>query len=110
MSIAIRTSRLRVSPPRHVQSMRRDPSESPLRIRLDDERRSRMLDAIKQYFADNFDEDISDFRADGLLDFFVAELGPPVYNQAVRDACGFFQEKLADLEGEVYEPERPAGR
>jgi uncharacterized protein (DUF2164 family) len=64
----------------------------------------RVLDAIKRHFAD-LDEPISDFRAEGLLDFFVRELGPPVYNQAIRDACAFMQEKLTDLEGEIYEPE-----
>ena len=66
----------------------------------------RMLDSIKKYFANNFDEPISDFRAEGLLDLFVRELGPPVYNQAIRDATGYMQEKLGDLEGEIYEPER----
>jgi uncharacterized protein (DUF2164 family) len=81
------------------------PSPSPMRIRLSDERRARMLDSIKRYFADHFDETVSDFRAQGLLDFFVRELGPPVYNQAIRDATAFIQDKLLDLEGEIYEPE-----
>jgi uncharacterized protein (DUF2164 family) len=81
--------------------------DSPMRIRLSDERRVRMLDSVRRYFEDTFDEPLSDFRAEGLLDFFVGELGPAVYNQGVRDACGALQEKLADLEGEVYEPERP---
>jgi uncharacterized protein (DUF2164 family) len=35
----------------------------------------------------------------------VKELGPPVYNQAIRDAHAFVQDKLLDLEGEFYEPE-----
>ncbi|MEX2584309.1 MAG: DUF2164 domain-containing protein [Gemmatimonadota bacterium] len=81
-----------------------------MRIRLTDERRLRMLDSIRRYFEENFDEPISDFRAEGLLDFFVAEIGPPVYNQAIRDAYAFVQDKLTDLEGEVYEPERPYAR
>ena len=80
-------------------------AESPMRIRLSDERRVRMVDAIKRHFANEFDEPVSDFRAAGLLDFFVRELGPPVYNQAIRDAHKFMHEKLADLEGEIYEPE-----
>jgi uncharacterized protein (DUF2164 family) len=80
-------------------------SQSPMRIRLSDERRTRMLDAIKRHYAE-FDEELSDFRAGGLLDFFVRELGPPVYNQAIRDAAAFMQEKLTDLEGEIYEPEQ----
>jgi uncharacterized protein (DUF2164 family) len=79
---------------------------SPMRIRLSPERRAILLKTMRQYFEDEFDEPLSDFRAEGLLDFFVRELGPPVYNQGVRDACGSMQEKLVDLEGEVYEAER----
>jgi uncharacterized protein (DUF2164 family) len=81
------------------------PNQSPMRIRLSPERRASLLRAIKQHFSAEFDEPWSDFRAQGLLDFFVRELGPPVYNQGVRDASGFMQEKLADIEGEVFERE-----
>jgi uncharacterized protein (DUF2164 family) len=76
-----------------------------MRIRLTDERRANLIRTIKQYYEDQMDEKISDFRAEGLLDFFMRELGPPVYNQGVRDACAFMQDKLADLDGEVYERE-----
>ena len=79
---------------------------SPMRIRLSDERRSSLLRSVQAYFADELDEPLSDFRAEALLDFFVRELGPPVYNQGVRDACGYMQEKLGDIEGEVFETER----
>jgi uncharacterized protein (DUF2164 family) len=76
-----------------------------MRIRLSPERRASLLRAIKEYFSAEFEEPLSDFRAQGLLDFFVRELGPPVYNQGVRDASGYMQEKLADIEGEVSERE-----
>ena len=76
-----------------------------MRIRLAPDRRANLLRAMKAYFAAEFDEPLSDFRAEGLLDFFVRELGPPVYNQGVRDASGYVQSKLADIEGEVYERE-----
>jgi uncharacterized protein (DUF2164 family) len=76
-----------------------------MRIRLSDDRRQRLLLSIKQHFSENFDEPLSDFRADALLDFFVRELGPPVYNQGVRDASSFIQDKLGDIEGEIYERE-----
>ena len=79
-------------------------ADSPLRVRLSEERRTAMIAAIKGYHEDNFDgEPLSDFRANGLLDFFIRELGPPVYNQGVHDAVAAMQEKLMDLEGEVYE-------
>ncbi len=67
--------------------MPRNVPDSPMRIRLSEERRERLLASLRRHFADNFDEPLSDFRAAGLLDFFVGELGPQVYNQGVHDAC-----------------------
>jgi uncharacterized protein (DUF2164 family) len=77
----------------------------PMRIRLVPERRSMLLEAIARFHREEFDETLSEFRAAAILDFFVRELGPPVYNQGVRDAAGYVQEKLVEIEGEVYERE-----
>lgn len=77
----------------------------PSRVQLTDERRGRIIGELQGYFADSFDEDLSQFRAEGLLDFVLAQVGPAAYNQGVRDACAHLQEKLIDLEAEVYEPE-----
>jgi uncharacterized protein (DUF2164 family) len=85
-----------------------DPPASPMRIRLSSERRTALVGAIQRYFSEEFDETLSEFRAERLLDFLVAELGPPIYNQGVRDASAYVAEKLIDIEGEVYERERPA--
>lgn len=76
-----------------------------MKVRLSPERRAALLDALKDYYAGTFDDELSGFRADGLLDFFLRSLGPPVYNQGVRDAAAFIQSKLTDIEGEVYERE-----
>jgi uncharacterized protein (DUF2164 family) len=77
-----------------------------MRIKLSDERRDQIVSSLQAYFASELDRDISDFQAGLLIDFFIHELGAPVYNQAIQDARGFFQEKLADLEGEFYEPDK----
>ena len=74
-------------------------------VRLDDDRRTLLIAELQAHFLDNFDETLSEFRASQILDFFLASLGPQVYNQAVQDARAFFQRKLDDLDGEVYEPE-----
>lgn len=84
--------------------------DSPHRIRLTDERRERLVEDIQAFFVDSFDEDLSAFRAAELLDFFVAALGPAVYNQGVQDARKYVAERLDDLDGEVYEPEKRTGR
>lgn len=79
------------------------PPRSPQRIRLSPDRRAALLAAVQEHFASEFDEPISAFRAEGLVDFFVLRLGPQVYNQGVRDAVGYIQDKLVDVEGEVLE-------
>ncbi len=72
-------------------------------IKLADARRERLIEAIGGFYRQEFEEEISAFRADQLLDFFLDALGPQVYNQAVQDARGFLQRKLDDLDGEVFE-------
>ena len=81
------------------------PKTSPMKIRLSPERRAALLETLTAHYATEFDETLSAFRAEALLDFFVRELGPAVYNQGVRDAVAFVQAKLTDIEGEVYERE-----
>jgi uncharacterized protein (DUF2164 family) len=78
------------------------PQADPMTIRLSPDRRAALVRAIKDYTAAEFDEVLSDFRAQALLDFFVKELGPPVYNQGVRDAASYMQEKLGDIDGDIY--------
>lgn len=85
-------------------------SQPPMRINLSGDRRDRVLRSIQKYFEEEIEDPISDFRAEQLLDFFVRELGAPVYNQAIQDARAFIQDKLADLEGEFFEPEDPYSR
>jgi uncharacterized protein (DUF2164 family) len=78
-----------------------------MRIALSEERRERLVEALQRFHADELDQEVSDFQARRLLDFFIRHLGAPVYNQAIQDARGFLQDKLTDLEGEFYEPEPP---
>ena len=77
----------------------------PRRITLTPERESMLIEAIQAYVDAEFDESLSEFRARALLAFFVRELGPPIYNQGVRDAVQYVQTKLNDIEGDVHEIE-----
>ena len=78
-----------------------------MRIQLSDDRKQQLVTAIQRYFRDNRDQELGELGAGLLLEFFVRELGAPVYNQAIRDAHDFIEEKLVDLAGEFYEPEPP---
>ncbi|MCL7928210.1 MAG: DUF2164 domain-containing protein [marine benthic group bacterium] len=72
---------------------------------LAEDRRARLVSDLQTFYRESFDEELSAFRSAQVLDFFLGALGPQVYNQAVQDARAFFQRKLEDLEGEVYEPD-----
>ncbi len=76
-----------------------------MQLDLDEERRRRMVERIRGFFLESFDEEISEFRAEQLLDFVLTHLAPHLYNQAVQDARAFIQTRLDDLDGEVYLPD-----
>jgi uncharacterized protein (DUF2164 family) len=78
-----------------------------MRIELSGEGRDRILRSVRRFFDEQLDQELSDFQAERVVDFFVKELGAPVYNQAIRDAHEFIEQKLADLDAEFYEPEAP---
>ena len=74
-------------------------------IALEPDDRKQALASLKRYVAKEIEAEISDIQAIGLLDFFLAEIGPSVYNGAVADAQTFLRDRLADLEATCYEPE-----
>lgn len=71
-------------------------------IKLDPARRQRVTVHLQQLFSKEFDEKLSDFRAEKVVDLMLRTLGPAIYNQGVQDARAHLQSKLDDLEGEVY--------
>lgn len=71
-------------------------------LELSEDRRAELSSALRGFYLTEFDEELSAFRADQLLDFVLGAIAPPVYNQAVQDARAFMLRKLEDLEGEVY--------
>ena len=76
-----------------------------MHIRLAPERRRELVEVLLRFWREEFDEELSDFRAERVVELLAARLGPAVYNQAVQDTRGYVLEKLEDVAGELYEPE-----
>jgi uncharacterized protein (DUF2164 family) len=74
-------------------------------IRFPSERRGPVIAAIRDYFETELDEPIGDLKATLLFEFMLAEIGPTVYNQAIADAQAWMQERVTDLDVNLYEPE-----
>jgi uncharacterized protein (DUF2164 family) len=71
-------------------------------IEISKEARADAISSIKRYFEENLPEPIGDLPAGLLLNFFLEEIGPVVYNKAITDAQTRMQLRVADLEGELY--------
>jgi uncharacterized protein (DUF2164 family) len=74
-------------------------------IELEEGRRRQVIARLQRFFREELEQEMSGFRAEQTLDFFLAAIGPQIYNQAVQDARAFMQQRLDDLDGEVYRPE-----
>ncbi|HEY4358320.1 MAG TPA: DUF2164 domain-containing protein [Acidobacteriaceae bacterium] len=70
-------------------------------LELSKQQRTDAIASIKTYFEKNLDP-VGDLPAGLLLDFFLEEVGPVVYNKAVLDAQTRMQLRVADLDGELY--------
>jgi uncharacterized protein (DUF2164 family) len=67
--------------------------------------RAQLLTSIERYFDENMEERIGNIAASGLLTFFLEELGPLAYNQAVRDVQERLQTRVNEIDLEVHEDE-----
>ena|SRR5207249_6529491 len=54
-------------------------------IDLSQEVRKQLRASIKRYALENLEQDIGDLKADMLLEYFLKEIGPTVYNQAISE-------------------------
>lgn len=74
-------------------------------ISLTDDARKHSIASIKRYFAEELDQDIGELKAGLILEFFLKEIAPTVYNGAIADAQTYLRDRLADLEGVCSAPE-----
>lgn len=74
-------------------------------MELSKERRTEAITSLKKYFEEEIREPLGDLGAGLLLDFFVEEIGPAIYNQAIGDAQTRMAARVQDLEGELYADE-----
>ena len=74
-------------------------------ITLTPDARQQSLASIKRYLLEELDLDAGDLKAGSLLEFFLKEVGPSIYNQAVADAQRYMQDRALDLEGACHQDE-----
>ena len=72
-------------------------------IELDREQRQQAVQSLERYLREQMDEPIGNIAAGGLLGFFLEEIGPLVYNQAVADVQERLAQRVAEVDIELHE-------
>jgi uncharacterized protein (DUF2164 family) len=73
--------------------------EIPKQVRAD------AIASIRRYFDEQMPEPIGDLAAGLLLNYFLEEVGPVIYNRAIADAQTRMQQRVSDLNGELFADE-----
>jgi uncharacterized protein (DUF2164 family) len=74
-------------------------------IEISREARMAAIESIERYFKENMDEPIGNIAAGALLGYFLEEIGPLVYNQAVTDVQERLSARIMELDIEIHEEE-----
>lgn len=67
------------------------------KIDITAEEKKLMINEIKRYFEEERDEEIGDLQGDLILDFFMEQLAPVIYNRGIKDMQAYFTEKIDDM-------------
>lgn len=74
-------------------------------IEISPEARKLAVASIQRYFDANMEEGIGNIAAGALLGFFIEEVGPLIYNQAVTEVQERIQARVMEIDIEVHEEE-----
>ena len=80
-----------------------------LPIQFSQAEKSLLIDKLQRYFSRELDQELEQFAADFLLDFFTKELGAIYYNRGLFDAQTLMSEKLELISEQIVELELPVG-
>ena len=72
-------------------------------IELTKEVRTQAIASIERYFLEENGEPIGNMAAGALLNFFLADIAPAVYNLAVAQAQESMQARIAELDIDLHE-------
>ena len=74
-------------------------------IELNDETNQSSRQSIQQFFEQEFDLSVGNLGAENILNFFLQEIAPCVYNQAVADAQNRISTQVMEVDAYIYQEE-----
>jgi uncharacterized protein (DUF2164 family) len=81
--------------------------ETVIVLKIPREHKALLVNKIQSYFVTERSEEIGELAAGNLLDFMVEQLGPIIYNQAIRDARTVVMQQMERVEEELHALEQP---
>ncbi len=76
-------------------------------VQFTSEEKKILVHKIQDYFHNELSEEIGQFDAEFLLDFFSKEIGPYHYNRGLQDSRTLIEENVQTLSQTFYEMEKP---
>ena len=77
------------------------------KIEFTKEEKEIFVQKLKHYFNNELSQDIGQFDAEFLLDFFSKEIGVYHYNKGLQDAQDIFKSRVDSITDAIYELEVP---
>ncbi len=76
-----------------------------MELKLTPQQTAELTHSLKKFFAEEFDQDLTDLKARLVLDYVTGEIAALAYNQGVKDAETYFRKAVEDVTGTCFEPE-----
>ncbi|GGI91163.1 DUF2164 domain-containing protein [Shewanella gelidii] len=66
----------------------------------------RMVTKLQSYFDRELNQELEQFDAEFLLDFFAKEMGAYYYNRGLHDARAIFEARVESIDDDIYAIEK----
>jgi uncharacterized protein (DUF2164 family) len=76
-------------------------------IKFSEGEKEQIIERVKTYFSEELNQEIGNFDAGFLIDFFSEEVGAYFYNRGLYDAQKLYAEKVEEIGYLVQELEKP---
>ncbi len=76
------------------------------KIEFTNQEKESMVEKLQSYFEHELHQDLGQFDAEFLLDFFSKEIGAYYYNRGLHDARAIFEERIQTIDDDIYAIEK----
>lgn len=70
------------------------------------EQREAMVEKLQSYFDHELEQELEQFDAEFLLDFFAKNIGAHFYNRGLHDARAIFESRVESIDDEIFAIEK----